>query len=221
MQLPNAPCDKKFPFVEAALQAERLQRYRPAAGNNPILAMQFYLWNCALCESFHVTLHFSEIVCRNALNRALIARGGSQWFENETLIKILDTRYSHELKEAVAEERRQHKNKMTCHHVVSALTFGFWEHLTTKRFERFLWAKGVQVAFPGAPKNLTYQDIQQKIESVRRWRNRIAHHHAVFDKRPTHKHQDALTLIGWVCSDTKEWVSSQSKVPIALSLRPK
>jgi hypothetical protein len=59
------------------------------------------------------------------------------------------------------------------------------------------------------------------IESVRRWRNRIAHHQAIFDKGPVRKHNDALELIRWVCGDTGGWVAGSSEVPKAIAMRPR
>jgi hypothetical protein len=134
MQLTNAPGPREFQSIEIVLQAERIDRYMPAAGKERAAAFRYYLWNCALCEAFYLPLHFSEIVCRNALHNALIARAGPTWYENATLLTILDERFRAELREAVSKERYQHGRRLTAHHVVSALTFGFWEHLATKRF---------------------------------------------------------------------------------------
>lgn len=220
MQLPNAPHADGFPLIEAALQSERVARYLSAAGNDKALAFDYYLWNCLLSECFLLPLHFSEIVCRNALHRALLARGNAQWFEDRIFLELLDPRFRSELTDAVRMERGQHRAKFINHHVVSALTFGFWEHLATKRFERYLWSKGIHHVFPNAPKKGTHEDLRNLIESVRRWRNRIAHHQAIFDKGPMKKHQEALDLIRWVCDDTATWVASNSKVPAAISLRP-
>jgi hypothetical protein len=220
MQLTNAPDENQFPRVVAALQAERISRYFPAAGKQQSLAFQFYLWNCVICESFHFALHFAEIACRNSIHNALLKRLGDDWFRNELLHRLLDDRYYEELAKAVDDERSQHGNYVTGHHIVSALSFGFWEHLATKRFDRFLWAKGPREVFPNAPNGMSREEIQKLIESVRRWRNRIAHHRAIFDKGPTRKHQDALDLIKIVCADTFAWVASNSKVPEAIRLRP-
>ena len=110
---------------------------------------------------------------------------------------------------------------MTAHHVVSALTFGFWEHLVTKRFERYLWSRGLRATFQGAPKEKTFEDLHALIESVRRWRNRIAHHRAIFDKGPMRKYQDTLELISWACPTTTAYVAASSKLPAALGLRPR
>tara|TARA_R110002074_G_C12384163_1_gene652680 strand:- start:65 stop:727 length:663 start_codon:yes stop_codon:yes gene_type:complete len=220
MQLINPPSEKLIPIIELAMQLERLDRYMPAANKNRELAFRYYLWNCKLCESFHFPLHFSEIVCRNALHNALIKRAGAEWYTNVVFRNILDAQFQQELASAEFKERAQHGDKVTSHHIVSALTFGFWEHLTTKRFERFLWAKGIQNIFPCAPKEMTLLEIHDLIESVRRWRNRIAHHRAIFDKGPIRKYTDALMLIKIACADTSTWVSSSSEVQVALTLRP-
>lgn len=220
MQLINSPSPEKFQAVKSAIQSERILRYLPAANRDSAAAFRLYLWNCALCEAFFVSLHFAEIVCRNAIHRRLIERCGDKWYENQTLLNILDQRFKYELIDAINEEARQHGDKLTSHHIVSTLNFAFWEHLMTKRFERFLWPHGISCSFPNAPNRIGREDMRALIESVRRWRNRIAHHRAIFDKGPTKKHQDALFLIQWVCRDTGEWVASSSKVPIAIALRP-
>ena len=221
MQLPNAPITEKFPTIVAAIQHERLMRYAQPASGSMDRAFAFYTWNGTLCESFHVTLHYAEIVTRNALNRALTSRFDAEWFDNATLHAVSEGRFAADLQEAVSKERAQHGDKMTAHHVTSALTFGFWEHLVTKRFERLLWARGVQHVLPSAPKEVSRQLVHDRIESVRRWRNRIAHHRAIFDKGPTRKHQETLELIGWACTDTRDWVAAASRVPVAIALRPK
>lgn len=200
---------------------ERINRYLPVSSGDAESAFQMYLWNCALSEAFYPSLHFAEIVCRNAIHNALIGRLGDKWYEHETFIKVLDPRFASELQMAVRDELRQHGTKMTSNHVVSALTYGFWDHLTTRRFERLLWKGGIAAYFPFAPADATLDQLHGLIESTRRWRNRIAHHRAIFDKKPTGKHQDAIKLIKWACDDTGRWVSSVSRVPVAIGLRPK
>ena len=220
MQLINAPDDNAFPAIETAIQLERIKRYLPAAGMDSKKAFKYYLWNCALCESFVFSLHFSEIVCRNTLHKGLLNRCGESWYNDKTFRIILDEKYLNELNEAYSKELKQHGDNTTANHICSALPFAFWEHLTTKRFERFLWSKGIRNIFPCAPKEMTLLDLHDLIESVRRWRNRIAHHQAIFDKSPTKKHQDTLRLISIACDTTHSWVASGSRVPIALGLRP-
>lgn len=220
MQLPSSPDPQKFSAIESAIQSERLSRYMAAADNDIEQAFRLYLWNCALCEAFYIPLHFCEIICRNSIHKGLRAKLGNNWYENETFVNLLAERYQHELKDAVKKEREQH-GSITAHHIVSALSFGFWQHMVTKRFERLLWNEGIRKHFPNAPAHKDREDLHLLIETIRRWRNRIAHHRAIFDKKPMAKYQDALQLIKWACADTAGYVASISKVPLVISLRPK
>lgn len=220
MQLTNSPTAKQFQAIEKAIQSERLARYLPAAGKNKTLAFRYYLWNCALSESFYLPIHFSEVLCRNAIHRQLVFRLGEKWYEHTTFRNLLDPKFRSELDGAIADERAQHSSQMTNHHVVSALHFGFWEHLTTKRFERLIWHRGIGHNFPGAHFSKNRQDLHDLIESVRRWRNRIAHHNAIFDKSPSRKLQDTMDLIKWVCADTSAWLATVCTAQAVLNARP-
>jgi hypothetical protein len=220
MQITNAPSAQQFRAIVVALKTERISRYMPSAGKDQERAFKYYLWNCLLCESFHLPLHFAEVLCRNALHEGLRKRFGDNWFGDRLFLSILDERFRNELTDVISVEAQDHGQAMTCHHVCSGLTFGFWEHLVTKRFDRILWAKGIRNVFPCAPKQATRQELHALIESVRRWRNRIAHHRAIFDRGPMRKYQDTLELIKWVCTDTGVWVASVSRVPEAITLRP-
>lgn len=220
MQLIAPEDEKELIAIELALQGQRLARYMPAAGHEKALAFKYYLWNCSIGQAFYISLHFAEILCRNAIHKALVFRLGEDWFNDRTFRSLLSGRYLAELDQAIADERQQHGGNMNAHHVVSALNFGFWEHLTTKRFKRLLWSRGILHNFPNAPMGKTHLDLRELIESVRRWRNRIAHHQAIFDKGPTRKHQDVLDLINWACRTTGVWVAANSHVPKTISERP-
>jgi len=109
---------------------------------------------------------------------------------------------------------------MTAHHLVSELSFGFWQHLLTKRFQRVLWPRGMSDTFPNLPVTMGRQDVHDRVETIRKWRNRIAHHKPVFDQGPMRKHQETIQMIRWVCQETADWVTANSKVTAAIDLRP-
>lgn len=222
MQLPNSPHSEQFLAVEKVLQSQRLARYSIIAGTTDKAALfKFYMWNCALCEAFYLPLQIAEIATRNAIHNALVFWLGEKWFENSTFLALLDKRFRDELSACIVRESAQHAAAMTCHHVCSDLTFGFWGHLTTKRFDRIIWKRGIRHNFPQAPASPKARDeLHDLIESVRRWRNRIAHYKAIFDKSPSKKLQDTLLLIRWVCNDTADWVTSASAVQEVINARP-
>ncbi|HWA92927.1 MAG TPA: hypothetical protein VG889_23040 [Rhizomicrobium sp.] len=186
-----------------------------------VTLFRFYMWNCGLCEAFYLPLQIAEIAVRNAIHKALLFRLGERWFENPTFLTLLAPTFRKELESCIVDEADQHGNAMTAHHICSSLNFGFWEHLTTKRFERMLWNRGIRHNFPNAPAtSKAREELRTLIESVRRWRNRIAHHKAIFDKLPSKKHQDTLYLIRWVCNDTADWISRESVVQAVINARP-
>ena len=220
MQLTNAPTAVQFPAIIAAMHDDRIDRYVPAAGGNQEDAFRLYLWNCALCEAFYMPLHFAEIAVRNAIHSRLTARLGEQWFDQQLLKNIIGDRQLHDLDDAVREERNRHGLLMNRHHLVSSLSFGFWQHLLTNRFQRLLWPRGMKDAFPNLPNAMQRSDVHDRIEIIRKWRNRIAHHKAIFDQGPTRKYQETIQLIHWVCHDVAQWVTDSARVSEAVALRP-
>ncbi|PCI85478.1 MAG: hypothetical protein COB24_12870 [Hyphomicrobiales bacterium] len=222
MQL-NSDKDRQLAVtIVGSLQAERVNRYKAAADANGVMPIDLYLWNCNISCAFYDSIHFAEICCRNTIHSALVFRNkDNNWYEDETFRKLLDLRFLRELETAIDNEKNQHGQNITCHHVVSALTFGFWEHLTTRRFKRYLWPRGFQRNFKNAPFDATLHDLNKLIQSVRRWRNRIAHHRAIFDKNPNRKHSDSIMLISWSSSDVSEWVAKQSNVSKTINQRPR
>lgn len=221
MQLTNFPTATQFPAVIAAMHGDRIERYLPAAGGLQEDALRLYLWNCTLCESFYLPLHIAEVACRNAIHQRLCDRLGRTWYEHPIFLRTLDARRTDELNAALYEERKQHNSSMTEHHLCSSLMFAFWGHLLTKRFDRLLWSDGVQVAFPNLPRAMGREQVHERFNELRQWRNRIAHHRAIFDRKPTAKAQHTFQLVRWVSHDLADWLTSASKVSQAINLRPR
>ncbi|MBD1203920.1 MAG: Abi family protein [Rhodobacteraceae bacterium] len=207
-------------LLSAGLSERRLARYAPAAADGAVSTADMYLWNCALCEAFYLPLHFAEITSRNTIHSALLYKG-EHWYENQTFRQLLDPHYRSELDKALADEREQHGGAVDAHHLVSALSMGFWQHMATVRFERFLFPRGIQKNFLHAPWQKKRQDLHDLVEGLRRWRNRIAHHNAIFDKGPAAKYQEALDLISWSSPDLSRWVAARSRVSQVINERPR
>jgi hypothetical protein len=206
MQLINLPNIEDLNVISTAVEPERLWRYDVNKTKNLEESMSFYLWNAELCREFYHPLHFAEILCRNRINFALKLQFTAKWYENESFRRLISERYKDELDQVLEEEREQHGAKMNSNHIVSALSFGFWGHMATKRFNRTLWKFGIHKTFAGATSKHTREDLFKLIETVRRWRNRIAHHRAIFDKDPKQKFDDTSKLISWCCLDTAAWI---------------
>jgi len=207
--------------TEGALSKQRLSRFSLGGIIDSKKSIELYLWNCRLCAEFIISLHFAEVVTRNSIQKALHVRIKNPWFEDEVFLRLLDQKQKEHLESVINNERAQHKNSMSDDHVVSSLNFGFWDHLTTKRFDRLLWLRGIKHNFPNAfSKGLTIRDINRKIQTVRQWRNRIAHHRAIFDMEPERKFDETIELIGFACADTADMVKTNSRVLEVLASPP-
>ena len=207
-------------MLTGCLSDPRLQRYAAAAKDDGVAREDTYLWNCDLAEAFHLPLHMAEVSCRNTIHSALMFKN-MKWYQDDTFQKLLDPARKADLLRAIDDETALHGANFDAHHLVSALTFGFWEHMTTKRFERWLFPRGIQKNFKHAPWQAKLEDLRIRIEGVRRWRNRVVHHNALFDKHPTTKYQDALDLISWTLPDLALWVSKRCKVNQVINSRPR
>jgi hypothetical protein len=74
--------------------------------------------------------------------------------------------------------------------------------LLAGRYERSLWFPCLRHAFPGI-----------RGRSLHLLRNRIAHHEPVYNRQLGKLHDQALTLAGWVCPITRQWIAERSRVP--------
>lgn len=221
--MPNALDPQSLQAIEKAIHSDRLKRYRDGGEYDPTAALVLYLWNARLCESFYFPLQVAEIVVRNAIHNAVVHRYGDDWWSNAHFIGELKRKYQDDLSMAIADERAKHGKNLTKHHIVSVLSFGFWQNLTTTRFRHLLWKRGLKHQFPNAPVlpvMTTVQDLHDKIQLVRQWRNRVAHHQAIFDKQPDVKHQEVILLVDWVCKDTAAFVSRLSNFGTVWGAKP-
>ena len=109
---------------------------------------------------------------------------------------------------------------MNVNHIVGGLSLGFWSHLLTVNFDTVLWTRGMTAAFPFVPPHATRQAVHEKVDRFRNWRNRIAHHGAVFDKHPMKEFQNIQELLSWICPETLWFVNELNAVQRTLSRKP-
>lgn len=207
--------------IEAAMSPARLNRFSAGAGGDKHRAFRQYVWNARLCEEFYLPLQVAEITIRNAIHQTLTRRFGSDWPTSSAFIEQIPDRYKSEVRRVVNDERAAKRAGFTVDHVVAGLTFGFWVHLLTARYDDLLWQGGVKRSFPHVAKGTTREQVYLKVDRLRAFRNRVAHHFAIFDRRPTAEYQNLLDLVSAICPHT-EWVVRQLANPArVISARPR
>ena len=222
MQSPFSCTPNVYQSLVAALSQPRLDRYLAVANGDRNRALRLYIWNARICEKFYLPLQTAEICVRNILHRTLTAHYGAGWYSNHKFIDVLPDRHKEELRRKVHEEQIGRAAAFTGNHVVAGLTFGFWVQLLAKPFEHLLWRRGMTVTFPHIPAAIGRQIAYQRIDDLRVFRNKIAHHYAIFDRYPLEEYRNAMDIIGWTCPDT-HWfirqlvdpqeVMSQNRLP--------
>jgi hypothetical protein len=182
--------------------------------------MRLYVWNSAICEAFYMPNQILEVTIRNRLNSILAVKFGTDWHLIKSFTSPLPDRLKTSINNTIRECTRDHGAGMTVNHIVSGLSLGFWGHLMTSNFEPVLWTAGIQSAFPLAPNGTTRQAVYDKVDQFRKWRNRIAHHGAIFDKRPMKELQNIQELLSWVCPETLWFMTEINTVHRTLGRKP-
>ncbi len=169
----------KYPDFEKAFSPARLNKYLIACKNNSNAALTLYRHNIKLCQKLYGILSIFEIILRNAINnhykmhfsdadwiRHQISPGGMLWNHPQ---RVAVERTILDLDKA---------GKYTNDRIVSSVTLGFWTHL----FSRRPFAIGGQTLlkiFPAKTKGLGQRAIYNDLQTIKAFRNRIAHHEAI------------------------------------------
>lgn len=156
-----------------------------------------------------------EVAVRNGVHAALSARYGTAWYASKAFTTQLTKRYQDELAATVADEQQARGSAFTVDHVVGSMTFGFWVHLLTSRYEKRLWANGMSIAFPNIHAVVTRGIVHSKVDQLRRFRNRVFHHFAIFDRVPTAEYANLLKVLDWT-SDDAVWLVKELANPAAI-----
>jgi hypothetical protein len=191
--------DEAVKAIEKSLSPERLAKYISAAQGNKKRAIQLYERNTALSEALYGVIQGLEIALRNALHNTLRKELGlDDWYDYAGL------------EEKEIESVQKAKDSLTNWgktatpgRVIAELTLGFWVQLTSKKYEKALWVKYLYRAFPI---KLNRKVLFQRLDNIKRLRNRIAHHEPIFSRNLKQDYLEIIETIKWICLTTSEWV---------------
>jgi hypothetical protein len=221
MQAPFSCTPSTFANVERAFSRARIGRFLPAANGDKQFALRLLVWNAKLCEAAYTPLQIAEVSLRNTLHSALILRYGVGWETQGRFTCNLTVRLKEELDSIIRKERATRGAAFTIDHIVAGLSFGFWVHLLTRSFDHLLWKSGIFPVFPNAPKGTTRIYTHEKVEQFRKWRNLIAHHYAIFDKRPVAEQSNIFEIVGWIDDDVGWLAKELSELSTVINKRPR
>lgn len=171
--------------------------------------LRAYYWNKALCSAVYPAIQCLEVTLRNALDESIknnpplggLYGAGDWWFYNisqymgDKKIRRRNrfnsvgsrVRFIWE-EEQIEKVRRRLNNKgvpANNFSVMAGLDFGFWTNLFSRNYEdtgsgTLLWPNLLPHVFPNLPSGLTRQDVENRLNIIREFRNRISHHEPIW-----------------------------------------
>lgn len=192
-----------------AISRERLKKYLAARNDDLDAALALYEWNMRLSEAFYTPLSCLEVCLRNKAYGRMAEVYGGEWLTNPAAAPLND--FSRFL---VNEAVRHIDGQATTGKLIAELKFGFWVGLFATQYDATLWRRALYRCFRAAPPR---KRIHGRLNAIRRFRNRVAHHEPIFHRPSERMHAEITEAIGWMCADTRAWAEHHSRVPDVLN----
>lgn len=203
--------------LQQVLTADRLDRYRPAGGDDLAMAVT-YLWNVELCQALYHSMGALEMVTRNSIHAVLTTHHGrSDWYHVPGFLKW---RQPDKVADVIEDIRGAGK-RVIPGRVVAGLDFGFWTTLLSRGYGP-LWSRNNQAlikqAFPLAPVGMQYRGrVFDHINPTRLLRNRVFHDESIWDDPDlVQKQANIIDAIGWISPTLQASVNHFDRFPHVL-----
>lgn len=205
--------------LRRTISSARLGPYMEAAGYDDDRALNLYLWNVTIGQSFYFPLQTLEISLRNSIGEVFRSEFGEKWWRNSIAKTFLDERGLEDLNTIRARLLRR-KIKVDADEMVSAMSFGFWVATLAPKHRPKIWSKHLPSAFPHLPNGVTQRHIYQCADRSLLLRNKIFHHEPLIGLNLSGSYSELMKLLGWVCIDTQKWVKAHCSVPTLMRAKP-
>lgn len=217
MSSPGEPLHEE---IRERLSGPRLTRYEQAAGDVDA-AVELYLWNARIGAAFFESLHLLEVGLRNAMHDRLQAwvsatspaQGQVPWYRDQYV--RLTPRSRDRVREARMRATVNGRVELPGR-VVAELSFGFWWSLLADHYDHILWAPCLRHAFT----NVRRRRLHAELDTVIKFRNRIAHHEPVYDRNLNDDWRRLLDISTRLSPRFAAWIDDSSRVPQVLTERP-
>ncbi|MBV8749554.1 MAG: Abi family protein [Candidatus Eremiobacteraeota bacterium] len=203
--------------VERLIGSDRFTRYQ-ARASNTAEALKLYSWNTAIAGAFLGPIAVVEVALRNAVSEQLRAAFGHCWYDDPSFL-ALDP--STRVRGSIADAKNRigravPARAVTDGRVVAELYLSFWVYLLRPVFSRTLWP----ILQPGFAKHTHRKTLVRYLEPLVPFRNRIAHHEPIFDRRPGDMYDGLLRVAGMISADLPSWIEHHARVRAVLADGP-
>ena len=207
-------------MFEQAISKPRLSRYLTAYGGDWKKAQKLYLANLRISQKLYAIISVFEVALRNAIDehyrqQFVVIADSFEWLKSQSdvtgfLSNATLAKGKFQSRENVKKVIANLGLHYTHDKVVSELNFGFWKYMfATKEFA----AAGSTLlrVFVSRPQGVNHSEIYNRLDTVNRIRNRVAHHQPVcFDKSGNvsliatlEAYSNMIDVLTWLGYDTK------------------
>jgi hypothetical protein len=208
---------RPYADIEQALSRERLFKYLQASKGDLPQAIALYERNMRLSEAFYTPLQCLEICLRNKISARLTLTYGAAWYKDPAT--GLHEMVRRNVADALVELARS-RRKETPGAVVAELSFGVWVALLAAQYDDSLWRRSIARAFRPDGRGLRRDIVHGRLNALRRFRNRVAHHEPIFQRDLAAVHGEIIEAIWWMCPATAAWVLQISRLAAVNALWP-
>jgi hypothetical protein len=217
--------------LEYYISQPRLNRFLIASGNSKEKAKRLYGVNLKVSQAFYPILNLFEIFLRNVVNYQVSSHyANPNWiitekngFMNDA--SLISSKFF--LKNSVIKAEkaiRRNGGSITSGKIIAEQSFGFWTCLFDTHHYRLIGGVVIH-CFPNKPAHINRNLINQKLNRVREFRNRVYHNEPIcfknddidFTEAKIIK-QEIFELLEWIDNDLTNYVDYFNSIDAKINL---
>lgn len=217
--------------LEYYLSQPRVERFLIATANSKSKAQKLYRVNLRVSQAFYPILNLFEIFLRNIVNYQIASHfSNPNWIiteKNGFMNNDSLTASKHFLKNSVIKAEKTIRRKggtVTSGKVIAEQSFGFWTSFFDTHHYRLIGGVVIH-CFPNKPAHINRNQINQKLNRIREFRNRIYHNEPIcfdgnridFTEATTIK-LEIYELLEWIDVDLIAYVDYFNKIDSKIDL---
>jgi len=212
--------------ITSTLSAARLATFDIAPGFSPGAdTLEKYSWHALTSAAFFASLHICEVAVRNGVNEALSNTYNQDWPWSQTFERSLPSPLGNHFNPQRELLRARGRLPIgTTGQVVAELKFAFWCHMFTSRYQLRIWDNNIRRTFPNCPSAYTSDQARQAmhiaLDSLRKFRNRIAHHEPILSEPLPQRQASIHLLVAWRCAEVAGWHANWEIVSPIIAAKP-
>jgi hypothetical protein len=203
--------------IERVIGDDRFAPYLTIAGSRSD-ALRLYSWNAAIASAFLGPISMVEVGLRNAFSQGLRAAFGPAWYDDATFLALDSTARTRDNITTARNRilRAVPARRLTEGRIVAELYLSFWVYLLRPALNRTLWP----AVRPGFAKYTHRKTLVRYLEPLVPFRNRVAHHEPIFNRRPKEMYDGLLLIAEMISEDLAQWIEHHARVRSILADGP-